>query len=262
MDFEIENFINIMHRVFHDNAAMKHYARFRDRPRSTMPVTSFVYNFFIYNSIYQFDWEYSMRQGRLVHWDEKSQDDSPPQADQALQPLKEAQKQHELEVFMREICKSKTDLLSQALCPLGKLEDLRGSWTHVSDGSRITSSDGQRFFHHIFELSDTVRRESDGADGIVQPSKRNFNLIKECRFYINRVRNNIFHGSKSLGQIWDQSQKQRLAHYDLFLKCLVNLFFLCHERKALSSHCLELYTHTPQRTRDSGINTLTSEFQR
>lgn len=40
------------------------------------------------------------------------------------------------------------------------------------------------------------------------------------------MRNNIFHGSKTLGEIFEPNQKRRIEVYDLFLKGITSLFFL------------------------------------
>jgi hypothetical protein len=57
-------------------------------------------------------------------------------------------------------------------------------------------------------------------------SNKTFELLEKCTTFINMVRNNIFHGSKTLGDIYEPNQKRRIEVYDLFLKGLTSLFFL------------------------------------
>jgi hypothetical protein len=52
-------FVRILAEVHRDGTRLIHYARERNssRERSTMPVTPFVYKFFLYNSLYSVDWQ-------------------------------------------------------------------------------------------------------------------------------------------------------------------------------------------------------------
>ncbi|HBR18279.1 MAG TPA: hypothetical protein DD725_11885 [Deltaproteobacteria bacterium] len=49
------------------------------------------------------------------------------------------------------------------------------------------------------------------------------------------VRNNIFHGSKTLGEVYETNQKCRIEVYDLFLKGLTSLFFLSVGKTSVAS---------------------------
>lgn len=46
------------------------------------------------------------------------------------------------------------------------------------------------------------------------------------------MRNNIFHGSKTLGEVYERNQKRRIEVYDLFLKGLTSIFFLAKAKDA------------------------------
>lgn len=231
MSAEISNFVDIMYRAYRDNAQVQHLARDRrGRSWSTMPTTSFVYNFFIYNSIYQFDWKTSLDKGKLCHLQDEKETDAKVDTITTKEPPNERKQQESLEKFMKNICKQSPQILAVAFRPISRLDDLNGSWTQISSGQRISEADGVSFFRRLSDLGCLVRSAIETQDGIVPASKSNFKLIKECRYYVYHIRNNIFHGSKSLGEIGDKNQKRRLAHYDLFLRCILNLFFLCHKK--------------------------------
>ena len=246
MNAEINNFLDVMYRTYTDNAKVQHLARERTgRSWSTMPTTSFVYNFFIYNSIYQFDWKTSLDKGELCHWHGQDETDVKLDTSSAKEPHNEGTQQEALEKFMRNICRESPELLAVAFRPISQLDDLNGSWTQISAGQRISEADGRDFFRRLSDLGCLVQSAIETQDGIVPASKSNFKLIKECRYYVYHIRNNIFHGSKSLGEIGDKNQKRRLAHYDLFLRCILNLFFLCHKKSPLPEVYSMLVTDDP-----------------
>jgi hypothetical protein len=87
-----------------------------------MPVTSFVFELFLFNSLYQYDWEKSLEQGHLVLHDSKTT---------------QASQQHSLERFVKNRCMEKPWLLRRAFAPLCHIEDLDGPWTKVvPDGAQ------------------------------------------------------------------------------------------------------------------------------
>jgi hypothetical protein len=238
---EMTNFIDVMYEAYRENAEMRHYAEYPDgESRSTMPTTSFVYNFFIYNSIYQCDWEASWMKGKLTPWNAEPDADKSLKAGQSVESVSEPAKQKGLEKFLRKKCSKRPPLLGMAFSPLGGLTDLEGSWTIAPSDRRLPASAGTRFFHYLAELSTVLSNPVQVREGIVEASKANFESIQKCRFSIYLARNSVFHGYKSPGDPRDRDQKKRLAHYDLFMKCLLGLFFLCHERPLLPAASFRL----------------------
>lgn len=217
----IDNLLDTLHRAHCDNAQQAYYARqHRGRQISTMPVTSFVYEFFLFNSLYQYDWHGSFKERRLVPWP----------ADK-----KELPQQVKLEDFVRERCKADPSIIRRAFDPIAQLEDLDGHWTHITPDARITLEQGKSFFNKLSRLRDLMRSDND-----LTASKAVFELIKGCREFIYFVRNNIFHGSKSIGEIYEPNQRRRLEVYDIFLKSLVSLFFLAVNRTPVAADYVQL----------------------
>ncbi len=55
---KVRDLVDSMHSVHMDNAKLQYYAEGRGQLRiQMMPMTSFVYEYFIFNSLYQVDWE-------------------------------------------------------------------------------------------------------------------------------------------------------------------------------------------------------------
>jgi len=227
----ITNYLDTLRQAHRDNARRVYYAMGRDRQRrSTMPVTSFVFEYFIYNSLYQYDWERSIAEADMVPWE-----------DERTEP----QQQNGLERFVKSQCKSNPLILMRAFEPLTHIDDLTGEWTEVTPcaGTRgITAEDGRGFFRKLKQLRDRVRSRDD-----LKINKSLFALICDCRYFVNRIRNAVFHGSKSIGETWDAKQRKRIEIYDIFLKCLVSLFFLAvDDEKSVASDSVQVPVRVPR----------------
>ncbi|MDT8375339.1 MAG: hypothetical protein RQ867_01240, partial [Mariprofundaceae bacterium] len=71
----ISSLIDILYNVHCDNSKQQYYAeRVGQRRISTMPLTPFVYEFFLFNSLYQVDWNKSYEVEELIfHPDDYSE---------------------------------------------------------------------------------------------------------------------------------------------------------------------------------------------
>ena len=210
MNTDVDDMITMLHSVHMDNSRLQYYAL---RPGggqvSIMPVTPFVYEFFLFNSLYQVDWRKSIDQHRVIYHSEESS---------------ETQDQRAFISFLKEYAKSNSSSVFRAFEPLLEIQNLDGEWTQVKPDSRISKAAGADFFSNIFQLQNILK--SCGAPADMLTSKKVFDPIKECVHFVYLVRNNIFHGSKTLGETFEKNQKRRIEVYDLFLKCVTSLFFL------------------------------------
>jgi hypothetical protein len=210
----VENFIDSLHQPHLDNAKQLYVAMTigsRNREKQVSPVTNFVFEFFLYNSLYAVDWESSYAQDRIVYHE---------------RDIGEAKMQNEFEKFCRQKCRDGgSHLLGEAFLPLAGLTDLCGTWTHITPDDRLKAEEGDKFFAKIAEIGQLA------ASNELRPTKPRFELISSCRYFAYGVRNNIFHGSKSLGEIYEADQARRIGVYDLFLRCLTSLFFLATGQK-------------------------------
>ena len=219
MEQSITSLVEILHKVHCDNSTQEYYAVRQGAHRiSTMPLTPFVYEFFLFNSIYQIDWTQSYNNNKIIY---NSNDEA------------EFTKQKQLIQYLKDYAKNKPGILHRAFEPLLYITDLDGEWIHINEDLRITKEDGDKFFARIKELQRLIQvsYESDKISGI----KRIFEIIKEATNYIYLIRNNIFHGAKNLGDIYDRSQKRRIEVYEIFLKCITSLFFLSTGKEKVAS---------------------------
>jgi hypothetical protein len=224
----IENLLETLRLAHCDNAQKAYYARRHPgQSNSTMPATSFVFEFLLFNSLYQYDWSRSCAENRLVPWQPEE--------------LSESKQQRRLEAFVLDRCRANPSILQRAFDPLTSLTELDGEWTLVTPDARITPEQGRSFFTKLAKLRDRIH---SGSELTVSGSL--FELIEGCRYFVYLVRNNIFHGSKSIGDVYEPSQRRRIEAYDLFLKCLVSLFFLAvDERKAVAADYVQLPVRIP-----------------
>jgi len=204
----IENFIDSIHRAHLDNAKTSYKAS--PRGASVSPLTNFVFETFLFNSLYSVDWIGSFEQQNLV-WHDVGHDGP-----------SESKKQRELLKFCRQRLSDDADFsrLNNAFQPLLSLGDLSASWASVTPDARISLDDGEAFFAKLTQLSQRA------ANNELSPTKKDFDVIQDCCHFVYLVRNNIFHGQKTLGDIYDRDQLRRITVYDLFLRCLNSLFFV------------------------------------
>lgn len=221
---------------------MNHYAEYDgSRVYSTMPATSFLYNFFIYNTIYQYDWETSIRLKTPTPWSMERESQAGGLTAEPLKSDSEFSRQKRLEKFMRSACKRDKTILHSALLPLSRLSDLNGRWTSLFVSTSRTHREGvASFFTHLSELSSSIQAAQKTGDGIFAATKQNFEMIQKCRYFVYTLRNDIISGSKTLGDLVDVNHEKRVAHYDLFIKSLLQLFFLCHEMEPLPEEAFRL----------------------
>ena len=185
-----------------------------------MPATAFVYQYFLYNSIYQYDWSESIKQLTLVPNDYRKG---------------EANQQDKLE---RYLCSrdGQGAELRHAFQPFS-MHEIQGNWTAIIPGGKITKEMGKEFFERMQEIQNLVVR------GIAKKDlKRLFQNLTTCRSFVYQVRNNIFHGSKNLEDLEnDPDHKRRIVVYYLFLHCLVSWFFRvmtdCNPEEPVNASC-------------------------
>ena len=220
----IESLINTLHMVHLDNSRMQYYAKNKNgRSVSMMPLTPFIYEFFLFNSLYQIDWEKSLDERNLLYHPDI---------------CTESQKQTMFWNYLKAYAKTNPSLFYRAFEPIGYLPDLKSEWTEITPGTRVTEDQGKSFFRKV-QIIQTLILECHTPNEMIT-SKKVFEPINDCIYYIYQIRNNIFHGSKTLGQIHDANQKQRIEVYELFLKCVTSLFFLSVNKDLVASDFMEI----------------------
>jgi len=99
----------------------------------------------------------------------------------------------------------------------------RGPWREVNPDASISTEDGDRFF---VALEDLLRYLNASDPELRAKMGSVFARIQTARQFIYRIRNNIFHGSKTLGEVWEPAQRMRLEVYFRFLEGINSAFFL------------------------------------
>lgn len=211
---KVRNLVDILHDNHCKNARSRYSAMdFQLGPRSgIMPLTSFIYEFFLFNSLYQINWEATRNEGNIVsHFD-----------------MTEPQKQRDFIAYLRCYTKEHPEYIYRSFEPLLRIET-RGMWTMIDPDINISLEDGEDFFKNINNLKLILRNSQTPYD--VPVSGKTFETIRKCTYFVNCIRNNIFHGMKNFSAANRGDQKQRIEIYDIFLKGVTSLFFLVSEKK-------------------------------
>ena len=204
----LENYVDSIHHSHLDNALNYYTARSLEQQnsKSISPLTNFVFEFFLFNSLYSIDWSASVEAGKLVAHDREKT---------------ETQQQ----AAFLQFCRSKFDSIdlvkvSALFLPLAMIPDSSGDWTAVTPDSRIELDEGKRFFRKVGEIGEMAKANQ------IKANKATKDLFVDCCKFIYDVRNNIFHGAKTLGEIYDPDQSRRISVYDVFVRCINSMFFL------------------------------------
>jgi len=219
MGQSINSLLDILHQVHCDNSRMQYFAESYLYHRIlTMPLSPFVFEYFLFNSIYQVDWRTSLDEDELIfHPSDYS----------------EAKQQRELLKYLKTYGRNNPSKLYRAFEPLVYLPIFEGGWTKITPDARITEEDGVSFFGKIKNLQKLIEACSTPSE--MPTTKTVFELINGGTYYIYLVRNNIFHGSKTLGSVYEQNQKRRIQVYEFFLKGITSLFFLSVGKDSVAS---------------------------
>ncbi len=210
MPSNLRNFVNVLANAHRDNGRLFHFARRHgdSQEYSTMPVTPFVYEFFLYSSLYSVDWAQSVSTGQVINLPFPKTD--------------EKTKQAKFEAYLKGLAEKKPEVLTKAFQPLAQ-NNLQDSWTTVTPDPNISLKDGEEFFKNLQALQNLINQASSFD---LAKRRKVFAIIANCRFFIYKVRNNIFHGSKHPDELWDDNQRKRIGVYYQFLHCLISAFFM------------------------------------
>lgn len=205
----IANFVETLRTIHKENSSVEHFMKIPnsgEEPTTTMYLTPFIYEFFLYNSLYQIDWHKSLGLGRIEAHTFNNEEDQ----------------QNAFEDFLREKSKASPDLICKAFGPLSIMET-QGDWTRIVPDSRIRLERGDKFFGDLTQLQNRLKRLCRQPTSDLHNEA--FNYIFDCRLFVYKVRCNIFHGRKTIHEAYEPGQDKRIEVYYRFLNCLVSLFF-------------------------------------
>lgn len=223
MNESTQEFVRKMYAVHQDSRTLIHFAidsRGR-QARSTMPVTAFIYEFFLYNSLYSVNWLESLKQRTVISYPSKGKGS-----------LQERPQQEKFELLLKVLAKNDPTLFRQGFTRITK-RSLEGGWTKIKPDSKITDKAGDDFFSSFQKLQAVLANESFEESALAGV----FTNIQVCRSFIYDVRCNIFHGNKRLGELGEDDQRRRVEVYHLFLRCIVDAFFN-FQRQLFTAHTL------------------------
>jgi hypothetical protein len=220
MSEKLQMFVDNIKRIHDDNTELEHFAKSKNSQTSfsTMPITAFIYEFFIYNSLYSVDWKESIKNNQISSFREKG--------------TKEEEQQNKFVNYLKEIAKDNLGTFKLSFQKLAD-ENIEDKWTDVDPDNKangITIECGKAFFENLKVLQSLIKSDKPFTE---ERLNKAIPRILDCIKFIYRVRCNIFHGSKHIGET-KYAQKKHIEVYHLFLNCLVSSF-LQHINKTIQS---------------------------
>tara|TARA_R110002111_G_C5922390_1_gene366022 strand:- start:398 stop:1072 length:675 start_codon:yes stop_codon:yes gene_type:complete len=174
--------------------------------------SKFIYSFFAFNSLYNYDWQKSIIENSLISFDIEEN-------------LSESQKFKKMIDFTFENFKEtdSIEFVNTILRPNKRQnpkrkEDLIRAMEDITPDSRISQSEREGFKKEFEKLLN--------SENVLKGKLKN-----EILRFIYLVRNNIFHGTKTTIDMADRRQRERLNIYSSILIATNNLLFKSLERK-------------------------------
>lgn len=200
-----------------------------DRWRLFEP-SKFVYAFFAFNSFYSINWGDTEKQRTLVKWEIGTE------LNNADEPIKtESQKIRELRKYIYysyvrndndkiEQKKCKEEIAAILVCKLKEylnysIDDAKECLLGIVTDNVINLDKKNRFirdFNNLVDMKLTGKEFNDALDNVL--------------YYIFLVRNNIFHGSKTVVDMMEHGQKKRFEVYTAILLTINELLFNAIEK--------------------------------
>lgn len=212
-----------------------------------MPVTAFIFEYFIFNSLYQVNWARSIDEGQVLYHERPHAQPQNDETDQTeVQGVSEMGQQRAFIKFVLERVGEKTELYDAAFAPLSWLPDAKGDWTQITSSERLSQEEADRFFQWVAE----AQQQLVSSGMATQSSRGGRRKLCSAARVVYLVRNNIFHGSKRLGDVYNGAQRRRIELYEAFVRSLNSLFFLSMGHETVGSMKTTLSVYVPLQGED------------
>ena len=216
--------------------------------------TKFIYSYFTFNLIYNIDWEKSFKTNDLMDYDvdkflsvlsdflekyPEQKNDKIKTYVKNLEPREGTKRNNYLQFIDTNLSRDKiielmtknfegNQFFSRQDDDTKKIRaritpDLQSAIFKLEGGSRIRSS-------HIDDFNKNLDKICSG--------EFKYGVLRDLGFFISQVRNNIFHGSKSITDMMREDQRLRLKLYTAIINGFNDGLFEIIEKKRKSSNTL------------------------
>ena len=204
----VDAFLETMRRCHLDNARSTYHATTGGTRREITPLSFFVFEFFLYNSLYQVDWAVSLGD-RLVRF---GRDGGEEPRQRAFLEFIQSRLAEDEALFVRSF-RPLADFLDREMFEVDE-------WPDAGPDPGRAGWSGREFLESLLALRRMVEEPFDTLE-----TGEVVRCLDACRRYVYAVRGNIFHGRKSLAMAEEPAQDRRILAYGVFLYCYVSLFF-------------------------------------
>ncbi len=208
--------IEDLYKLHYITKKYEHYIRINPETLKLFEATKFVYAYFAFNSFYNYDWETSLKENKLVDYEGKTTfingeersfrdtDKFKRMSDFIISQMDEPDKNEFFKILT--ISQNKSNNFDQ------KTQGIISRMNEITEDNRITESMINKFKSAFTTLLETKTLEK-GA------------YKNDILYFVYMVRNNIFHGTKNTIQMSQQGQRKRLEIYANILIATNELLF-------------------------------------
>jgi hypothetical protein len=212
MEYEFINQIKNLHKVHCVTKDFNHIIEYETGSWKMFEPSKFIYSYFAFNTFYNFDWENSIKNKRLVPYDIDSY-------------LSESNRFYSMIEFI--FCYWAEDFDADFFRIL--LHPFRLQWqnpeNHLVNALKKINSDVRITFSVVDSFKEEIERLLTSKKVLKTKLK---NVVLR---FIYQVRNNIFHGTKSAIEMMDRDQRLRLELYSRILIATNEMLFKVLEKE-------------------------------
>ncbi len=204
--------IKDLHKLHSVTKDFNHIIEYQPGSWKMFEPSKFIYSFFAFNSLYNYDWKKSIIENKLMAFSIEENFSESQKFKKMIDFIFEDIKETDSKEFVKII----RGLNNRQV--LKRKEDLIRAIDYITPDSQISESDREGFkkeFRKLLE-SETLLKGK---------------LKNEILRFVYLVRNNIFHGTKTTIDMTNRSQRERLNIYSSILIATNDLLFKTLERK-------------------------------
>ncbi len=206
--------IEDLYRLHYITNKHEHIIQFRKGEWRLFEPTKFIYAYFAFNTMYNFEWEESIKLGKLVTFSNTILGDEEKSASESVKY------KSMIEFIFKRVNDVDKDEFVNIILKNNRASEMMQALERITPDSRISSSEIRNFIKEFRSLIDNRS---------ISKSK----LKNDILWFIYLVRNNIFHGTKDTIEMAEIFQRKRLDIYTRILIATNDLLFKALQREGV-----------------------------
>lgn len=212
---DLVSYLEHLHRLNFMSKGYNHGIEMNNQKWELFEPTKFIYSYFTFNIIYNIDWENSFEKSRILYFKDSLSHNSnftePKKVRFHLKFLKRIENEDKLKLFYNNL-NELSYIDEEGLNKIDLKEYVKDAFFNMKSGGSIDKEMIRNYNTYLLQF---------------QYGDLGYENLNKMTYFIQMVRNNIFHGQKNIIQMSERQQQIRLLFYTAFINslndCLFNL---------------------------------------